>query len=476
MPHWSCAYKSNSKAIFFFYCCLALSVLILTALFTQAAYNITLLAIEFLILSIALLRVLAIGLIPVSNSHACEHQVRNFTPIIWPKFTLLVPLHNEAQMVPSLMENLARLDYPKDKINIFIICEADDRATCTAVKKHLRAPFHIFIVQPGEPRTKPKALNLAYFSLSPAQRGDIITVYDAEDRPHPLQLKAAALALHKHPYFAAVQAPLNFYNARKSMLTAFFALEYGALFHVWNPALSLLRLPFTLGGTSNHIRRSALDAAGAWDSYNVTEDADLSFRISALHRPGKPMRIGCIGFGTQEEAVSHYQDWVNQRSRWIKGFIQSWAVHMRLHRAAPDNKIFHFKSRLLNFAALQITIGATLLAAFIHVPSLLIIGGLTLTNVLTHQNYVIPNSLLIITGISYGAALLINVAGALYAKKYFLLFYVPLLPIYWLLYFLPALIAAHEIFTAPSHWRKTNHNIRCNDTSRPLDEETDMPI
>ena len=148
--------------------------------------------------------------------------------------------------------------------------------------------------------------------------GEFVTIYDAEDRPHPNQLLAAVAAFEARTDWAAVQAPLDYFNDQDNWLTRQFSLEYAALFHVWIPFLVRLNLPFPLGGTSNHIRRSALARVGGWDSHNVTEDADLSFRLAAYG-----YNIGYIYPPTQEEAVSIFQDWRLQRARWIKGYIQT---------------------------------------------------------------------------------------------------------------------------------------------------------
>ena len=315
----------------------------------------------------------------------------------------------------------------------------------------------MFAVEPSLPRTKPKALNAALAAIPERLKGDIITVYDAEDRPHPLQLKSAARAFKHDPGLAAVQAPLGYYNDRDNLLTSLFALEYAALFHIWNPALARFSLPFTLGGTSNHIRRTALEAAGGWDSYNVTEDADLSFRISALSRKNHPMKIGCIPYGTEEEAVSSHKQWVGQRSRWLKGFMQTGAVHMRPKRCAPDGGPFNVQARIKNALTLQITIGATLMTAFLHLPSILLITILLLADALQMTKFTLPSSFFALLAIGYGAAILMGIAGALKAGKPRLVFYAPLMPLYWLFYFRAALIAAWEFITAPAYWRKTHH-------------------
>lgn len=407
------------------------------------------------IVLMAALRLLA-ALITIDNE--CVDIARaTHSDIIWPKFTILVPLYQEAHMVTGLMKHLSAIDYPKNRLDIVLITEKDDLPTCRAVLYQLRDPFRIFEVPPSAPRTKPKALNAAFASIPAAWRGDIITVYDAEDRPHPKQLKQAALKFTAEPDIAAVQAPLEYYNERENLLTALFSLEYAALFHVWNPALARLGLPFTLGGTSNHIRREVLERCGGWDAHNVTEDADLSFRISAMDRQHRKLKIGTITLPTQEEAVNNHKDWVAQRSRWIKGFLQTWRVHMRFQKSAPDGASLPLSTRMKNIFALQITVGATLLAAYLHVPSLIIMSAIYIADLCDVITLRWPAALLVIISTGYGAAILTAIIGTLRAGKPYLVKYAGLLPLYWLLYFLPALMAIYEIIVAPAHWRKTTH-------------------
>jgi len=227
----------------------------------------------------------------------------------WPFYTVLVPLFHEANMVPQLMDALSKLDYPRDKLEIFMICEAVDPSTVDEVRKRISGIFHLIIVPPGTPQTKPRALN---FAMQRA-RGEFVTIYDAEDIPHPNQLKAAIHAFQADPTLGALQAPLDYANANSNALTRQFGLEYAALFHVWLPFLRALKLPFPLGGTSNHMR-----------SHNVTEDADLSFRLAARN-----WQLGYITPPTQEEVVSDFKSWHFQRARWMKGYMQTWRSHMR---------------------------------------------------------------------------------------------------------------------------------------------------
>src|SRR5690606_9681865 len=190
---------------------------------------------------------------------------------------VLAPLFREANVAPGLIRALGKLDYPAAKLDIKLILEACDPETMAKVGRlNLPGAFEVIVVPDAQPRTKPKALN---YALELA-RGDYAVIYDAEDRPDPGQLRAALSAFRSGPpNLACVQARLNFYNARENWLTRQFAIEYAALFDGLLPALQALRLPIPLGGTSNHFRMPALKWLGAWDAFNVTEDADLGMRL-----------------------------------------------------------------------------------------------------------------------------------------------------------------------------------------------------
>lgn len=365
-------------------------------------------------------------------------------PVEFPSYTVLVPILDEANMVPRLMNRLERLDYPAEKLEIVIICEELDAETIRAVRLNLRPPFRLVIVPKGTPQTKPRALNFAM----PTTTGEFVTVYDAEDKPHPEQLKAAIAAFNENPDWAALQAPLDYYNSEGNWLTRQFSLEYAALFHVWVPFLAKLGAPFPLGGSSNHIRRNALESCGGWDAYNVTEDADLSFRMAA-----KGLKIGFLNCPTEEEAVANLKDWHKQRSRWMKGFMQSWLVHMH----TPLRPMSGYG--LIRFLTLQFTLGYTLMCAALFCLSI-VGGGLYLILYFT-TGFTLPFSVLhfIALSLSLNMAILTGLVGALRAGKPNLALYAPLMPIYWLLLFWPVVKAFIELWRRPFYWHKTPHGV-----------------
>ena len=238
-----------------------------------------------------------------------------------PGYTIIVPLYREASVAAELVANLTRLDYPRDRLQVLIALEANDHETQAAFAAlDLPAGFQVLVAPPGSPQTKPRACNVA---LERAH-GDLVVIYDAEDAPHPSQLReAAARFAQADANLACLQAPLRI-EPDPRFLPDQFALEYAVLFEVFLPALARWGLPFPLGGTSNHFRAEALRAVGGWDPYNVTEDADIGFRLAA-----EGYRLDVISQPTLETSPATLKVWTPQRARWIKGHLQTLAVHAR---------------------------------------------------------------------------------------------------------------------------------------------------
>ncbi|MGH6629518.1 MAG: glycosyltransferase family 2 protein, partial [Burkholderiales bacterium] len=239
-----------------------------------------------------------------------------------PAYTVLVPLFRETSVLRQLLRALLDLDYPAEKLDIKIILEESDILMQRAVMG-IRLPpqFEVIVVPCGHPQTKPRALTYGLRFAS----GELLTIFDAEDIPDPRQLRLAAGMFASLPRSTAcLQAQLAFYNSRENWLTQQFTIEYATLFGLLLPALANHRLPLPLGGTSNHFRIDILREVGAWDPFNVTEDADLGFRLA---RAG--YETATFNSRTYEEAAGSIPNWLKQRSRWLKGFLATWLVHMR---------------------------------------------------------------------------------------------------------------------------------------------------
>ena len=238
-----------------------------------------------------------------------------------PKYTVVVALYREANVVEDLVKAIDAFDYPKGKLDIKLVVEQRDAETLgRIVELRLPARYEVVVAPSGKPQTKPRALNIALSSA----RGDFVVVYDAEDAPAPDQLRLAASRFAAEKDLDCLQARLAIRNHDESWLSKLFAIEYAILFDVLNPGFCALNLPIPLGGSSNHFRVGALVGVGAWDEWNVTEDADLGIRLSRFG-----YKVNALDSDTWEEAPYEFGNWFSQRVRWQKGWIQTLIVHSR---------------------------------------------------------------------------------------------------------------------------------------------------
>ncbi|MBV2142422.1 glycosyltransferase [Falsochrobactrum sp. TDYN1] len=369
-------------------------------------------------------------------------QIMPFRQRDLPTYSVLVPLYREQAVIGQLVAALQRLNWPASKL----ICEKDDFDTLAAIRSRKLPPnFELVLVPPGGPRTKPKALN---YALQFA-RGEVVAVFDAEDRPHPDQLLEAWQAFqHGGGKLACVQAPLIIGNFRQNLLTRMFAFEYATLFRGLLPWLASQGLVIPLGGTSNHFRRSCLEQVGGWDAYNVTEDADLGIRLARFG-----YKIGVISRGTVEDAPEDYAVWHKQRTRWIKGWMQTWLVHgRRPHTAWRELGGWRF------FVSQVYTVGI-IGSALLH-PFMLM--TLLVLFILSFFGPLSPGSLWLLR---------IDLLNILMAYMSFHLLgtrtmeptelggyaYIFAIPVYWVLISLSAWRALWQLVRKPHLWEKTPH-------------------
>ena len=364
-----------------------------------------------------------------------------------PIYTILIPLRDEAQMVPLLKRAMTAIDYPSHRLDIKFVVEAKSPETVEAVERILDDPrFRLVVVPPGSPHTKPKAINYAL----PLARGEYLVVYDAEDAPAPDQLRLAASLFAADPDLACLQAELVPENAHENALTALFAGEYAGLFGRLLPALVRWRLPVPLGGTSNHFRTAILRDIGGWDAFNVTEDADLGVRLAR-----RGLRAEAFASPTYEEAPVSLKAWLAQRTRWMKGWMQTYVVHNR----APGLLLKEIGWR--GFIGFQVLVGGMIVSSLLHTMFM----ASLLFHLLTEGVVgLIPSDALdwfsvLILATGYGGAFAIVVSGLLHQKAAHLIPIQLLLPFYWILHSWAAVLAAIELITHPIHWAKTTHGV-----------------
>lgn len=354
-----------------------------------------------------------------------------------PIYSILIPVYREAGMIPQMARSLASLDYPVEKLDVSLVVEEDDRETRTAVRA---AGLRAITVPACVPRTKPKACNFALQMT----RGEFVVVYDAEDRPEPDQLRKAVAAFRSHPEISCFQARLAIDRAT-GWLAHMFAVDYDLWFRMLLPGLARFGGPIPLGGTSNHFRTKSLVSVGAWDPFNVTEDADLGVRLARLGHC-----VAILDSTTFEEAPTRFLIWLRQRTRWMKGYMQTILVHSR--DPWQLNKDIGFGGLVLFSSFLGGAIWSSLVNPLLWLTCL---AGVLLAagdaSVLADLARISGGTLLLANLLL--AALAILRSGRPPSVKALVLTY----PAYWFLISAACYRAAWQLLRDPFQWEKTPH-------------------
>jgi cellulose synthase/poly-beta-1,6-N-acetylglucosamine synthase-like glycosyltransferase len=461
-----------------------------------------------------------------------------------PEYTILIPIYHEAQVLPHIIENIYRIDYPRDKLDVKILMEEKDQETIAEARRlglfgkpqtvvapiislgqssehvkilelgpsikvidseattvgtldsvvtqadggailNVKRPngeimqipegfvrsvgdvvrledtldvllarymdalgvFDAVVVPDAEIRTKPRACNYGLLRA----RGEYCVIYDAEDDPEPDQLKKAAVAFSRLPeQCVCLQSRLNFYNPKENILTRWFSLEYGYWFDFYLEGLDQVGAPLPLGGTSNHFRTRKLRELGGWDPYNVTEDADLGVRISR-----KRLKTAMLNSYTFEEATKEILSWIRQRSRWNKGYVQTYLVHMRhprrLVREMGWKQFFYF----------QLTFGGNILLPLLN-PLLWAITVLTLiVPGVFNFLFFYPIVYVCIFNLVVGNLVYITIhaVSCVIRKDYSSMPFALIIPLYWVLISIGCWRGTLQLITKPFYWEKTQHGL-----------------
>ncbi|WP_232796347.1 glycosyltransferase [Roseovarius salinarum] len=363
-----------------------------------------------------------------------------------PRVSILVPLYRETEIAHALIARLTRLTYPKCLLDVILVLEEDDATTLETLAGIDLPPWIRPVVVPeGQPRTKPRAMNYALDFCE----GEIIGILDAEDAPEPDQITRIARRFQSAPEdVVCLQGVLDYYNARQNWLARCFTIEYATWFRSILPGMRRLGLAIPLGGTTLYFRRAALEELGGWDAHNVTEDADLGFRLA---RHG--YRTEMVDTVTGEEANCRLWPWIKQRSRWLKGYMATYLVHMRrpalLRRQLGRRQFWGFQAHFVS------AVSQVLLAPFLWLFWLLMLGKPDLLQTIMAPPVLITlvSLFLMVEAIN----ICIHLASVSGREHGHLMKWTPTMHFYGPLGAIAAYKALYELVFAPYFWDKTAH-------------------
>ena len=368
-----------------------------------------------------------------------------------PIYSILCPLYKESHIIPQFLNSISKLEWPKSRLDVMLLLEEDDKTSIEATKKmNLPAWVRVIVVPHSQPKTKPKACN---YGLAFA-KGEYLVVYDAEDMPDVMQLKKAyAIFQTVKSDVVCLQAKLNYYNPYQNLLTRFFTAEYSLWFDITLTGLQSIDTSIPLGGTSNHFRTIDLTRLQGWDPFNVTEDADLGMR---LFKAGYKTAI--IDSVTLEEANSKWGNWLRQRSRWIKGYMQTYLVHTRKSAkfAKEHGKHFPIFHLIIGGKIAFILINPFLWLATISYFTLYGLVGPAIESLYPSIVFYMAATSLVFGNFLFMYYYMI---GAMKRNQYSLIKYTFLIPIYWIAISMAGFIALYQLFFKPHYWEKTVHGL-----------------
>ncbi len=379
-----------------------------------------------------------------------DEQARSIPDSELPNYTVFVPAYGEPEVVGDLVAAMEAIEYPREKLQVLLLLEEDDEPTIAAARDVEKTGIvTVVLTPPAQPRTKPKACNYGMHFAT----GDIVTIFDAEDKPEPLQLRRAVYVLDNtdDDSVVCVQGKLSFHNVRENLLTEWFTADYGIWFGFLLPGMMVSRAPIPLGGTSNHFKRDVLDRIGAWDPFNVTEDADLGVRIA-----DHGYRTVVLDSVTMEEANVDAINWVRQRSRWYKGYMQTWLVHMR-----HPVKLWEILGPVA-FARFTLLIAGTPVIACLNMVFWLILAlWISGQPAIVAELFPGPIYYLALASmiLGNGAAVYMNLIAIREDDRSELLVSALLIPLYWLMMSVAAIKGMWQILVNPSYWEKTYHGL-----------------
>jgi cellulose synthase/poly-beta-1,6-N-acetylglucosamine synthase-like glycosyltransferase len=380
--------------------------------------------------------------------HCSPEEIGSLSPAELPVITVLIPLYKEREIIPQLFRRISEFDYPVEKLDIIFILESTDQETISAfLTAQPPAHFKALLSPNVTPKTKPKALNVAFTK----SKGEILVIFDAEILPDVDQLKKAYITFKQHPEAKYLHGRMNVYNADFNWITHLYDAEFAYFYDYYLPGIVRMGVPIPLSGHSTYFRREVIEKVGGWDSYNIAEDCDIGIRI---YRHGFKSGMMLDSF-SWEQSTTTIPRWLRQRTRWEQGFIQTSLVHLRFPLLLKTEL-----GSWRNFFWFLYLVPGNVILNILHIFH----WGLFFLWIFTHAAFIeflfplstIYFSMLTFIGGNY-VLLMFHMLGLYSRRHYTGVKYALGSLVYWIMLGLATFRAAILFFFRPFSWDKTPH-------------------
>ncbi|MGA8760897.1 MAG: glycosyltransferase [Stellaceae bacterium] len=236
-----------------------------------------------------------------------------------PAVLVQIPTFNEGQLVWRILDAVASLDWPHDRLQIQLLDDSTDASAeiaRAAVAEYRLRPHDVNLIQ----RTHRAGFKAGALRAGLASsRQPFIAVFDADYVPSSDFLRLCLRPLLDDPNLAFVQARCDFLNARENRVTHAQQVILESHFAVEQPTRCWAGQFLPFNGTGGVWRRAAIEAAGGWQGDTLTEDLDLSYRAQMK----KWRALYLVSVAVPGELPDSLASWGMQQCRWNKGFAQT---------------------------------------------------------------------------------------------------------------------------------------------------------
>jgi cellulose synthase/poly-beta-1,6-N-acetylglucosamine synthase-like glycosyltransferase len=245
-------------------------------------------------------------------------------PAEWPTVTIQLPIYNEMYVAGRLIDQVALMDYPRDRLEIQVLDDSTDETAsivATHVARWREGGLDIVHVRRAD-RVGYKAGALRHGAA--ISTSEFLAIFDADFLPQPDFLRRAIPTLLADPTLAFAQTRWGHVNRGYSLLTRLQALAIDGHFGIEQTGRWASGNWFNFNGTAGVWRRAALEAAGGWHDDTLTEDLDLSYRaflagwhagyLSDVESPAE-LPVSMAAFRRQQH-------------RWARGSLECAAKHI----------------------------------------------------------------------------------------------------------------------------------------------------